>query len=109
MACRPVRREPLLEHHAHYPAVKLIELEDRPYGFVFGIRRETGFPVTGNLGDGSSAPRHLWRTTCHWVDQHQTKRLGPIDREQKSTGIFKESGLFAVAYLPDEFDQRIGQ
>jgi hypothetical protein len=39
----------------------------------------------------------------------KTKRLGPIDREQQCAGISKESGLFAVADLPDEFDQRIGQ
>src|ERR1700730_7902488 len=108
IACHHVRGEPLLEHFAHYPAVKLIKLEDRPYSFVFGIHNEPGFPVFDDLGDGPAAPRDHRRSTSHGFDQHQTKRLGPIDREQESVGISKESGLFAVAYLPDEFHQRIG-
>src|SRR5262245_10836478 len=70
---------------------------------------QPGFPVLDNLGDGPAAPRNHRRSTSHGFDQHQTKRLGPIDREQESLGISKESGLFAVAYLPDEFNQRIGQ
>ena len=40
---------------------------------------------------------------------NQTERLGPIDREQECVGISEESGLFVVTYLPDEFNQRVGQ
>jgi hypothetical protein len=42
------------------------------------------------------------RSTSHGFDQHQTKRLGPIDREQESVRISEESGLFAVTYLSGE-------
>jgi hypothetical protein len=34
IACHHVGGEPLLEHLAHYPAVKLTKLEDRPTGKV---------------------------------------------------------------------------
>src|SRR5258708_23346056 len=79
IACHHVRGEPLLEHLAHYLAVKLIKLKDRSYSFVFGIHDEPGFPVLDDLGDGPAAPRDHRRSTSHGFDQHQTKQLGPID------------------------------
>jgi len=45
------------------------------------------------FGDGPAAPRDHRRSTSHGFDQHQTKRLRPIDREQESVGISKESGF----------------
>ena len=50
IACHHVGGEPLLEHPAHCPAVELIKLEDRPYGFVFGVHNEPGFAVVNDLG-----------------------------------------------------------
>src|SRR5437762_919336 len=105
----PVNAAALLERLAYCQAVELIKLENRPYRLVFGIHNEAGFPVLDDLGNRPAAPSDHRRSTSHGFDQHQTKRLGPIDREQESIGISEESGLFAVAYLPNEFNHRIGQ
>src|SRR5258708_12863001 len=56
IACHHVRGEPLLERLAHYPAVKLIKLEDRPYSFVFGIHNEPPFPFLTALVTLPPAP-----------------------------------------------------
>jgi hypothetical protein len=68
IACHHVGGEPLLEHLADYPAVKLIKLKDRPYSFVFGIHNEPGLPVLDDLGDGPAAPRDHRRSTSHGFD-----------------------------------------
>src|SRR5258708_23883260 len=97
IACHHVRGEPLLEHLAHYPAVKLIKLENRPYSLVFGIHNEPGFPVLHDLAYGPAPPSDHRRPTSHGFEQPQPKRHGPSEREQASAAAPTATRVFAVA------------
>src|SRR5262249_5676928 len=72
--------------------------------FSFVLDDETADAMLDNFGHGSTTPGNNRCAACHRLDHHQSKGLGPIDRDQHRHGIAEKILLLTLIDLADKFN-----